>query len=159
MTDLEILAAAQAYTKASIAGIAVIEGKPCQIQSIAPITGGNRVTFLWVDNDGNEHTSTMDVMDGEKGETGATGATGNGIASVEKTSTSGLVDTYTITYTDGTTTTFTVTNGSDATVTVDDEMSDSSENPVENRVIKSYVDGSVGTITDTQWASIQGSLS
>ena len=34
-----------------------------------------------------------------------------GIVSIEKTSTSGLVDTYTITYTDGTTTTFTVTNG------------------------------------------------
>ena len=43
----------------------------------------------------------------------AIGATGNGIASVAKTSTSGLVDTYTITYTDGTTSTFTVTNGED----------------------------------------------
>ena len=43
----------------------------------------------------------------------ATGATGNGIASIAKTSTSGLVDTYTITYTDNTTTTFTVTNGAD----------------------------------------------
>lgn len=36
---------------------------------------------------------------------------GVGIQRVEKTGTSGLVDTYTITYTDGTTTTFTVTNG------------------------------------------------
>ena len=34
-----------------------------------------------------------------------------GISSIEKTSTSGLVDTYTITYSDGTTSTFTVTNG------------------------------------------------
>ena len=41
---------------------------------------------------------------------GPTGPTGNGIASIEKTGTSGLVDTYTITYTDGNTTTFTVTN-------------------------------------------------
>ena len=48
---------------------------------------------------------------GPQGETGATGATGNGIASVAKTGTSGLVDTYTITYTNGNTTTFTVTNG------------------------------------------------
>lgn len=39
------------------------------------------------------------------------GADGNGIASIAKTSTSGLVDTYTITYDDTTTTTFTVTNG------------------------------------------------
>jgi len=48
---------------------------------------------------------------GETGPTGATGATGNGIASITKTSTNGLVDTYTITYTNGNTTTFTVTNG------------------------------------------------
>ncbi|MBQ3017181.1 MAG: hypothetical protein IJD79_10415, partial [Clostridia bacterium] len=33
--------------------------------------------------------------------------------SVEKTGTNGLVDTYTITFSDGTTTTFTVTNGAD----------------------------------------------
>lgn len=38
---------------------------------------------------------------------------GTGISSVTKTGTSGLVDTYTITYTDNTTTTFTVTNGAD----------------------------------------------
>ena len=37
---------------------------------------------------------------------------GIGIASIEKTGTSGNVDTYTITYDDGATTTFTVTNGS-----------------------------------------------
>ena len=36
-----------------------------------------------------------------------------GISSIEKTGTEGLVDTYTIYYTDGTTSTFTVTNGED----------------------------------------------
>lgn len=36
---------------------------------------------------------------------------GNGIASIEKTATNGLVDTYTITFDNGSTTTFTVTNG------------------------------------------------
>lgn len=57
-------------------------------------------------------------LKGEQGAAGATGATGpagNGIVSIAKTSTSGLVDTYTITYTDGTTTTFTVTNGQNGT--------------------------------------------
>lgn len=39
------------------------------------------------------------------------GIDGEGVASIEKTGTSGLVDTYTITYTDGKKTTFTVTNG------------------------------------------------
>lgn len=60
---------------------------------------------------------------GEKGDTGETGETGNGIESIEMTGTSGLVDTYTITYTDGTTTTFTVTNGADGAVTnIDDTL-------------------------------------
>lgn len=42
---------------------------------------------------------------------GADGADGNGIVSIVKTATVGLVDTYTITYDDGTTTTYDVTNG------------------------------------------------
>jgi len=40
------------------------------------------------------------------------GASGNDITSIEKTGTSGIVDTYTITLSDGSTETFTVTNGS-----------------------------------------------
>lgn len=42
---------------------------------------------------------------------GADGADGNGIASIVKTSTVGLVDTYTITFDDGSTETYQVTNG------------------------------------------------
>ena len=56
---------------------------------------------------------------------GDTGLTGNGIAKIEKTGTAGLVDTYTITYTDGTTTTYTVTNanaGSAYTKTEADQL-------------------------------------
>lgn len=45
---------------------------------------------------------------------GVPGETGNGISSVELDSTAGLVDTYKITFTDGTDTTFDVTNGSGA---------------------------------------------
>ena len=50
---------------------------------------------------------------GVQGETGAAGADGVGISSISKTSTSGLVDTYTITMTDGNTSNFDVTNGKD----------------------------------------------
>lgn len=52
---------------------------------------------------------------GRDGKDGVTGATGNGIASITKTGTSGLVDTYTVTYTNGDTDIFTVTNGRDGT--------------------------------------------
>ena len=45
------------------------------------------------------------------GKIGKDGVAGNGIASIIKTGSSGLVDTYTITFTDGNATTFTITNG------------------------------------------------
>lgn len=48
-----------------------------------------------------------------RGAKGDKGDDGNGIANIAKTSTSGLVDTYTITYTNGATSTFEVTNGRD----------------------------------------------
>lgn len=164
MTALEAYILAKAYAKALVEGAGALKGAPCQIQSITPITGGNRITFAWENSEGETETDTLDVMNGvdgtngtdgtdgtdgvgissitfkekdasgnnvytvtltntntyditcpigPQGETGATGATGNGIASITKTGTSGLVDTYTITYTNGTTSTFTVTNGQD----------------------------------------------
>ncbi len=52
------------------------------------------------------------MTDGTERNMGSTkGEQGNGIESIIKTSTSGLVDTYTITFTGGGTSTFTVTNG------------------------------------------------
>lgn len=50
---------------------------------------------------------------GGGGGSGADGENGVGIAQIINTSTIGLVDTYTIYYTDGTTSTYTVTNGAD----------------------------------------------
>lgn len=52
---------------------------------------------------------------GAKGDKGDTGDTGNGITSIVKTGTVGLTDTYTITFTDLTTTTYDVVNGEDGT--------------------------------------------
>lgn len=62
------LAMAKKYTDKSLAGAGAVAGVPCQIQSITPITGGNRITFLWEDNNNVSHTSTLDVMDGAGGE-------------------------------------------------------------------------------------------
>ena len=67
------------------------------------------------------------------------GADGNSIASIEKTSTVGLVDTYTITLSDGSVGgTFTVTNGTLSSF--DDELSDVSTNAVQNKVVKGAID-------------------
>ena len=50
---------------------------------------------------------------GPQGSRGQTGPRGNGIANIAKTATAGKVDTYTITFDDGSTTTYNITNGAD----------------------------------------------
>lgn len=80
----------------------------------------------------------------EKGEKGETGTTGNGIASFEKTSTSGLIDTYTITFTNGTTSTLNVTNGR-GIVSID--LTSTEEN-IDTYTI-TYNDGTTSTFTVT----------
>ena len=72
------------------------------------ITGG----YWYIDgvNTGVKAQGT-DGKDGTNGKDGATGAQGVGISSIAKTGTSGNVDTYTITLTNGSKSTFTITNG------------------------------------------------
>lgn len=90
-----------------------------------------------------------------KGSQGDTGPTGNGIASITKTGTSGLVDTYTITFTNGNTTTFTVTNGQDGQGAGDmTKAVYDSDDAVNNAGgIAAYVHDDL--ITEAQWAQIQ----
>lgn len=57
------------------------------------------------------------------------GEDGRGIIDINKTSTNGLVDTYTITYTDGTTSTYTVTNGKDGTNGTGENFAVGTKNP------------------------------
>lgn len=68
------------------------------------------------------------------------GKTGNGILSIAKTGTSGLVDTYTITFTNGSTYTYQVTNGRD------EQDSWSSAQTVSNSTVTfTGIDDSAGT--------------
>jgi hypothetical protein len=69
------------------------------------------------------------------------GAAGKGISNITKTGTSGLVDTYTITYTDATTSTFTVTNGSSGADIVTDWESTLSDTKVPSeKLVKNTLD-------------------
>ena len=165
MTDFEIIGMLKTYVKNSIEGAGALEGAPCQIQSIVHDNGANVVTFLWKDNEGTDHTSVMTVPDGETGATGATGATGNGIASITKTGTEGLVDTYTITYTNGNTTTFTVTNGDFAAFTGATSQAAGSKGAVPapatteaEKLLCGDGTWTDNTITDAQWTQIQSIL-
>lgn len=58
------------YIDQSLIGGGAIKGKNCTIQSIVPITGGQRVTFKWTLDDGTEETESMDVLNGAKGDQG-----------------------------------------------------------------------------------------
>ena len=49
---------------------------------------------------------------------------------------------------------FSVVDDEDTSITIDAEMSDTSENPVQNKVVKDYIDSAlenVGSITITYW--------
>lgn len=67
------------------------------------------------DNQGSNKVLLGDGTYGEKPKDGTDGEDGVGIGNISKTNTVGLVDTYTITFTDGNTTTFTITNGKNGT--------------------------------------------
>ena len=97
--DLISYALSKKYTKESLLGGGAVVGKNVTVSSITPIDGGNRVTFSYTLDDGTVKTSAMDVMDG------------NGIAKVEKIKTVDLVDTYRMTFSDGSTFEYEVTNG------------------------------------------------
>ena len=102
--------------------------------AVSNITGGHRLTIT--DKNG---TRTVDVMDGEQG---IQGETGNGISSITKTATVGKVDTYTITYTDGTTTTFDVTNGEVTEASLEEALYDKAD------VITNTASGTIASFSD-----------
>lgn len=83
--------------------------------AVGTVTTGLPTDPASVTNVGTSSAAIFDftIPQGEKGDTGSTGPTGNGISSITKTSSAGLIDTYTITYTNLNTDTFTVTNGKD----------------------------------------------
>ena len=103
-------------------GIQGIPGEAATIQ-IGTVQTGDAGTDASVTNSGTESAAVLDFViprgsqgvQGEQGVPGETGATGNGISSISQTGTSGLIDTYTVYYTNGDTDNFTVTNGQNGT--------------------------------------------
>lgn len=87
--------------------VAIVKEEVGKVKDISDVKLNADYTLTFLFSDGTEWTTPIPI----RGEQGAKGDTGNGISSIAKTGASGLVDTYTITYTDGTHSTFTVTNG------------------------------------------------
>lgn len=147
-----------AYTWLNLGSISGVKGdKGDTGTSITSVIGnavnkgqGKRSFILNITlSSGASQTFEYDIVDGTNGTNGTNGtdgADGRGIVSIVRTAgtgAAGTTDTYTITYTDNTTSTFNVYNGQDGTgaaVTVDSELSDTSTNPVQNKVIKAALD-------------------
>lgn len=90
------------------------------VGSVSAVTGSSAQAS--VTNSGNQYDAELNfsftLPKGDKGDTGDkgnTGDTGNGISSITGPVTSGLIDTYTINYTNGNSRTFQVKNGLDGT--------------------------------------------
>ena len=82
--------------------------------------------------DGVDGADGQDGKDGEqgpRGEDGNDGADGRSVVSIEKTSSENNVDTYTIRYSDGSTSTFTVTNGEDGSQGIQGEKGEDGHTP------------------------------
>lgn len=104
--------AGQASSSATSAGSAADRAEAAVVNE--PYIGANGNWFVY-NFQTQQYVDTNVDATGPAGADGQDGATGNGIASITKTGTSGLVDTYTILYTNGQSTTFTVTNGANGT--------------------------------------------
>jgi len=116
--SIPTLPIANKYTKDTTIGMGAIKGAAAQFGTPVPTTkegkSGHIVPLIYEDNEGEQHIdNSLFIADGRDGAPGTDGDDGVGIASIEKTSTSGNVDTYTITLTNGSSTSFTVTNGVD----------------------------------------------
>lgn len=60
----DTLGAAIALMNVSLAGAGALQGKPCRVQSITPVDGGNNITMAWTEDDGTPKTQTFFVKDG-----------------------------------------------------------------------------------------------
>ncbi len=108
-------------------GHLVIDGEDTGVDIVGEDGHSPKVT---IGTNGNWFVDDVDTgvsAKGEKGDKGEPGEDGRGIVSIKLTSSEGNVDTYTITYTDGTTSTFTVTNGKDGEQGINGEDGHSTE--------------------------------
>lgn len=100
--DIVTYALSKKYTQKSLDGLGALKGANCTIKSTTEKDDGVELVFEWVGNSGAIETTTVFVKNGEQG---------NGIAKVEKIKTVDLVDTYRMTFDDGSTFDYEVVNG------------------------------------------------
>ena len=100
--DIVTYALSKKYVAKSLDGLGALKGANCTIKSTTEKDDGVELVFEWVGNSGTKETTTILVKNGEQG---------NGITKVEKIKTVDLVDTYRMTFDDGSTFEYEVANG------------------------------------------------
>ena len=123
--EILTLGSSKTYTRESLLGGGAVVGKNVTIASITPITGGNRVTFSYTLDDGTVKTSSLDVMNGKSA---YDVAVENGFTGTEQEWLDSL----------GT------------KITIDDTVTETSDNAVSSKAVKAYVDASMKTEVKTE---------
>lgn len=100
--DVVTYALSKKYTQKSLDGLGALKGANCVIKETKTVDGGTEVTFEWKSTSGATETQTILVKNGEQG---------NGVVKVERIKSVDLVDTYRMTFTDGSTFDYEVANG------------------------------------------------
>lgn len=73
----EVYGALRTYVNETLVGMGALKGAAAQLSnSYDSSTGINTMTWTWEDNDGTQHTTTVEVHDGAAGATGAQGPAG-----------------------------------------------------------------------------------
>ena len=103
--DAVTLRQAKNYADKLVQGLGSIKGANCTIKSTTEKDDGVELVFEWVGNSGAKETTTIFIKNGEDGEQG------NGVVKVERIKSVDLVDTYRMTFTDGSTFDYEVANG------------------------------------------------
>ena len=67
LTAEDVYGALKRYIQETLLGGGAVAGKNVTISNIDPIEGGNRITFSYTLDGGEQKTSTLDVMNGEDG--------------------------------------------------------------------------------------------
>lgn len=102
MDGIIALGRAKKYVAESLDGLGALKGANCVVKETKTVDGGTEVTFEWTGTSGTKETTTILVKNGEQG---------NGVVKVEKIKTVDLVDTYRMTFDDGSTFDYEVANG------------------------------------------------
>ena len=126
--DVVSMAIARNYTDRSIEGLGAIKGAPCTIKSQTETDDYYIITFEWTGTNGTKETSQLIIKKPKDGKSAYDVAVENGFTGTEQEWLDSL----------GT------------KITIDDAVTETSNNAVSSKAVKAYVDASMKTEVKTE---------